>query len=542
MKSALLLIPAVLAVYPLFSQGPVDANTDDPPGRVARLNWLTGDVSFQPAGLEDWTAATLNYPLTTSDHLFTGKESRAELHIGANAIRLDANSNFGFLNLDDSIVQVSLTEGSMEIRLLQLPDDDSFEIATPNGAVTLLRPGDYRVDIDSEHDTSMLTVRTGQAELFSGSSSVMVRSQQTAFFQADQTTDIRAMNRADDFDDFTLARDSAPGSSDNNANFAYRNQRPQDRYSDDVSTADLIADGVTGAEDLDAYGSWQFTGGYGQTWVPPVDPSWVPYSDGNWAYVEPWGWTWIDAAPWGFTPFHYGRWAYTGYRWVWVPGSRRTRRVYAPALVVFMGGGPADNVSWFPLAPNDPWTPPWRARNGLSGVPRLSTNRSVPGVVQSISQREFITGGHARPVIGPPDGDIVGSSPALVPIVESVLIRPVRIKPPTVNRNKSLISRTAPPPAPVSFKAKQALLVENRGRPLAPQQVETLRRQTPAAVIQRPQVRSAPAPLNSPANGPKQLPKGDRPAPQQTKPTRENPNSRGSANASGSRDAQVSPR
>ena len=67
---------------------------DDPPARIGRLNWLSGDVSFQPAGLEDWGTATLNYPLTTSDHLFTGKDSRAEIHVGANAIRLDANSQF----------------------------------------------------------------------------------------------------------------------------------------------------------------------------------------------------------------------------------------------------------------------------------------------------------------------------------------------------------------------------------------------------------------------------------------------------------------
>ena len=169
-------VAALLAASHISAQTTSDATPQpgDPPTRVARLNFLDGEVSFQPAGLEDWTDATINYPLTTGDHLVTLKEARAELHIGSNAIRLDANSNFGFLNLDDSIVQVSLTEGSMEIHLRQLDDNDSFEIATPNGAITLLRTGDYRVDTDPDRDATMLTVRGGQAELYSGSSSMII--------------------------------------------------------------------------------------------------------------------------------------------------------------------------------------------------------------------------------------------------------------------------------------------------------------------------------------------------------------------------------
>ena len=116
MKSAAWLL--LVAVFAL-PQSAI-SQSDDPPTRVARLNWLSGDVSFQPAGLEEWSSATLNYPLSTSDHLFTGDKSRVELHIGSNAIRLDSNTNFGFLNLDDSIVQISVTEGSVEVRLRSL--------------------------------------------------------------------------------------------------------------------------------------------------------------------------------------------------------------------------------------------------------------------------------------------------------------------------------------------------------------------------------------------------------------------------------------
>ena len=126
----------------------------DPPSRVARLNWISGDVAYQPATVDTWTNATLNYPLTTGDHIFVNAGARAELHIGGSAIRLNSNSNFGFLNLNDSIVQMSFNQGSLELRLRQLDQNDSYEIDTPNGAVTLLRAGDYRVDTDPARRTA----------------------------------------------------------------------------------------------------------------------------------------------------------------------------------------------------------------------------------------------------------------------------------------------------------------------------------------------------------------------------------------------------
>src|SRR6266480_1481546 len=80
----------------------------------------------------------------------------------------------------------------------------------------------------------------------------------------------------------------------------------------------------------------------------------------------PWGGTWIDDAPWGFAPFHYRRWVYWDGAWVWVPGRRVARPVYAPALGVFVGGrnwsiaigpGHGGDVAWFPLAPEEPYVP-----------------------------------------------------------------------------------------------------------------------------------------------------------------------------------------
>ncbi len=181
-----------------------------------------------------------------------------------------------------------------------------------------------------------------------------------------------------------------------------------------------MSEGMTGAEDLNAYGTWQSTPA-GQDWVPPVDPGWVPYSDGDWSYVEPWGWTWIDAAPWGFAPYHYGRWGFANGRWVWYPGPRQTVQTYAPALVTFISGGSADSVSWFPLSPRDSWIPPWRPQPDGAMLARISSNRNAPGAIRTLPQSDFISGARVQPAIGlSSEGEVHGSSPLVMPVRESI--------------------------------------------------------------------------------------------------------------------------
>src|SRR5947207_2071539 len=85
----------------LLGLGSTWADEADPPGRVARLSDLQGSVSLQPAGVQDWAAATLNRPLTTGDRLWADQDARAERDMGDAAPRLGATTGFSFLNLDD---------------------------------------------------------------------------------------------------------------------------------------------------------------------------------------------------------------------------------------------------------------------------------------------------------------------------------------------------------------------------------------------------------------------------------------------------------
>src|SRR2546421_561738 len=137
----------------------------DPPSRVARLNYMQGPVSFRPGSVEEWTNASLNYPLYNGDHLWTDMGGQTELHIGSTAIRMGSETALAILNLDDRMVQLSITGGTLNVRLRFLGEGESFEVDTPNSAVTLLRPGDYRFQVDENSNLTLVTVRTGDAEV-----------------------------------------------------------------------------------------------------------------------------------------------------------------------------------------------------------------------------------------------------------------------------------------------------------------------------------------------------------------------------------------
>jgi hypothetical protein len=324
----------------------------DPPTRVARLNYIQGSVSFQPAGENDWIEANPNRPLTTGDNLWADKNSRGEVHIGATGIRLSSETGISFLNLDDRTVQLQLAQGIIEVHLRHLEPGNAFEIDTPNLAFTLTASGEYRVQTDPDGNSTVIVVREGEGQVTGGGETYDLPAGQQYFFTGtDQLTyDAQAAPEFDDFENWCQSRDQFENSS---------------------RSAKYVSRDVDGYYDLDQYGQWQTDPDYGAIWVPSaVLVGWAPYHYGHWVWVGPWGWTWVDDAPWGFAPFHYGRWAYVRGYWGWVPGPMVVRPVYAPAVVGFVGGGGFSvavgfgggfaGVAWFPLGPRDVYVPGYR--------------------------------------------------------------------------------------------------------------------------------------------------------------------------------------
>ena len=146
------------AIAAMFA-GAVMADAGDPPSRVARLNYVSGQVSFRPGSVEEWAPATINYPLTTGDHLWTDPGAQTEMHVGSTAVRMNSGTAMAILNLDDRITQLSLTEGAINVRIRYLGENESFEIDTPNVSVSLVRPGDYRIQADGDNNVSIVTTR-----------------------------------------------------------------------------------------------------------------------------------------------------------------------------------------------------------------------------------------------------------------------------------------------------------------------------------------------------------------------------------------------
>ena len=340
-----------LAALLLCGAGLVRAQTadtsGDPPDRVARLSYMEGDVGLLPSGAQDWGEAGINRPLTSGDKLSSAAGGRAELELDGAAVRLDGQTDVGFLQLDDQLAQLELTQGTLNLTVRQLGDGQSYEIDTPTVALVVDQPGNFRVDVDADGQATRVTAFDGSATVYGEN-------------DAQRTVVAGRSYRFNDSSLASVALEDIEGGDDFDA---WCDQRGR-RYAGSESRR-YVSEDVIGYQDLDRYGDWRSDPDYGQVWYPAhVDTDWAPYRNGHWAWVGPWGWTWVDDSPWGFAPYHYGRWAWRRDGWCWVPGPTGWRPVYAPALVAFVGGAHwgasiGDRpVGWFPLGPGevyDPW-------------------------------------------------------------------------------------------------------------------------------------------------------------------------------------------
>ena len=103
----------------------------DPPTRVARLAYVSGNVSFSPGGEREWGRANINRPFTTGDRLWVERGSRAALQMGAVAVYADGATNITLLNIDDRTTQVQLTRGSLIVRVRRMDRGRSSRSTRP---------------------------------------------------------------------------------------------------------------------------------------------------------------------------------------------------------------------------------------------------------------------------------------------------------------------------------------------------------------------------------------------------------------------------
>lgn len=373
--AAALAVCLFAAQFALAQNGPEQG---DPPARVARISFASGKVSLQPAGVEQWSEASLNYPMTTNDRLYTDQGARAELDIGSAAVRLSEATDLTVANLTDTFMQLGLAQGAIRVSVYDLPQNESVEVDTPNGALTLLRAGYYRVDTFPNDNSTLVSVYSGDIQLSGGGLSQTVHTGQAIKLTGSGPIQVSyaELPGGDSFDEWSASRDRVFVAAE------------QQRY---------VSHDEPGYESLGSYGAWSEAPEYGPIWYPTAVPvGWAPYRMGHWVWVGPWGWTWVDAEPWGFAPFHYGRWAFIGSRWGWIPGPYVARPYYAPALVAFVGGprfsvsigGGVGFAGWFPLGPREPYYPWYHCGNGYLRQVNVTNVRNVTNITNIVNVRD----------------------------------------------------------------------------------------------------------------------------------------------------------
>jgi len=135
-------------------------------GRVARLQYVSGSVSVQPHGQENWVAGVLNRPLAVSDNVWTDKNSRAEINVGAaGVLRMNDETSLTLTNISNRTVQVTLHQGTLNLRVFHLFPGEMYEVDTPNLTFTVQKSGEYRLDVDSQADATVITVWKGEGDV-----------------------------------------------------------------------------------------------------------------------------------------------------------------------------------------------------------------------------------------------------------------------------------------------------------------------------------------------------------------------------------------
>jgi hypothetical protein len=365
----------------------------NPPALAGRVAVITGSVSFHAAGETQWSAATLNYPVTNGEAFWTEPQAQASLEIADDRVVLDSSTELDVGAIDVTQIVATEAQGAVFVHLNSLQPNQTVTFNTPRGAVQITAPGRYEIVAGDTNDATSVTVVEGAAHIAGTNLSLDVGPQQTATIGGSDT--LQGSVGAYQQDAFlqSMLRVPAPRHYAATPSQVAVAPPPEVRY-------------MTGAADLDTYGSYTQTAQYGQVWYPrDVAHDWAPYRDGHWAYVHPWGWTWVDNARWGFAPFHYGRWVQVNDRWGWIAGGGgegggvavgvSSYPVYSPALVSFVGVGVGVGVgvsvgfnaggyspAWIPLGPREPYYPWYHTRgdyfarlNQPYGVPRTIIER-----------------------------------------------------------------------------------------------------------------------------------------------------------------------
>jgi hypothetical protein len=338
-----LLLAGTAAALLSLASIPIHAQPD-PPAQAGRLSYITGNVSFQTQGSDDWGQAIPNLPLGPGDRIVTDFDGRAEIQVGQTFVRIGPNADISLIDSTPMGLYFGVAQGPVHIQVRGLWDGQSVYVNTPSGSATESTPGQFRVDVFPDQDAALFTAfGVGNNLLITGAGGFAQNLPGQALELVGSNPVVPQWMAASDWDILDQ----------------WSQQR--DQQIAQARSYQYVSPEVPGAYELDAAGTWQPGTPYGAIWFPNNVPGgWAPYHYGHWVNHAPWGWVWIEDESWGYAPFHYGRWVAFNGRWGWIPGPPAAHPVWSPALVVFAGGvhvGGASVSAWFPLGPGEPYRP-----------------------------------------------------------------------------------------------------------------------------------------------------------------------------------------
>ena len=216
-----------------------------------RLRFIDGAVSFWRTGAADWSTAQVNTALAAGDSLYAGDGANLEIQIGPQAfIRAGAATEVDLTSLSSDYMQFRITGGHAAFDLKNVPRGQTIEVDTPNAALTLNRPGYYRIDVE-ESQTAFSARRGGTATVVPavGETTNVADNQQIILDGTDQVqVTVNAAPAPDAWDRWNDDRTAQLGEAPRSAQYV----PPQ----------------IAGADDLDRYGDWSEQPQYGHVWVP----------------------------------------------------------------------------------------------------------------------------------------------------------------------------------------------------------------------------------------------------------------------------------
>ena len=465
-----LALATVAVSRPAFAQ---DQDQDDPPARVARLGYMEGSVSFQPAGEDDWVGAVPNRPMTTGDKLWADQDSRAEVQLGSAVIRLAPNTGFSS--------SISTTT-PYRFNLLRAPSASPCAGST-TAMISRSIPRTWHLPSDSPATIAsmpakmaaytIITIREGEGQATGNGQTYTLHGGQAGTFSGTDSlnADVEQIGEPDQFDSWSETRDHR-----------YDYSRSS-HYLHPMSSATMISTTTaTGATIRITAMSGSPTASMpaGRPIMRVIGIGFLP-GDGPGSMT-------IPGATLPSTTAAGSALAVAGDGW---RVQSMLRPVYAPALVVFIGGGPGGfggNVGWFPLGPREVYVPSYHVSEAYVNRVNISNttvnvtqvtnvynttivnntttitnityaNRNVQGAVMVVPQHAFTS---AQPV-AKARVQVSAQQIASAPLSGRVAVAPTResvlgakgstaghvAAPPAAVANRQVIARKTPPPPPV---------------------------------------------------------------------------------------------